>query len=252
MTVDIEKGSTGSLRSSPSAASCKDHNHWQGALDNAEMEIPTRKRGWGSSFPVVEVNVTCRELTSYPRLVVEDNEDFCRPVTKRARCSIPPKTALLVSSGGRYEAPLKSPRLQGMWSRHHIRAPLCIDLDSTYKRRPAIIRAVHFAETVLIQDIPPASAYTQEERERLWTTLADLQRDAKRNATELWFDGGDWRHATEEDQFCVWEAKNGETQLIHPYTYEVYTRQEREAEQYGSISKVSSCRDLSKMSNLIC
>lgn len=249
MTVNKQEESTDNLLSLPSEASSED-NHWQAAPsddDEDKKEIPTRKRGWGSSIPVAEVNDTCGELTPYPRLILEDNEDSCRPVTKRARCSLQQQAATV-----RYEAPMKSPRLQGMWSRHHIRAPLCINLDTSYKRRPAVIRAVHFAKTVLIQDIPPASAYTQEERDRLWTAFADLQRDAKRNATELWFDGGDWRHATEEDQFCVWEDKDGESQLIHPYTFEVYTAQKGEVEQHGSISKIPSCRDLSEMSKLIC
>ena len=258
MTTANNKQTSGSPLPSPLIASSVEIQ-LQGTTNcapDATKMITSRKRKRNGHFPM-KVNNTWDDSSPYPLFIVEDNDSSSRRVRKCVRCSIEPvqPEVTAVNPGGRYEAPLKSPHLESLWSHHVIREPPDNDVVLANKRRPVVIRAVHFAETVCIQDIPPASIYTQEERVKLWTSLAELKRNAERNAAELNFDG-DWRDAAEEEKFCVWEDKDGESTLIHPYTYEVYTSQKREAEMHGirkgSISKVSSFRDLSQMSKLVC
>ena len=76
-----------------------------------------------------------------------------------------------------------------------------------------VSRGVTFNETVRVMPIPPLTAYTPEQRFRMYANRFELRENKLRNKKEYQFDGYDWRNATEECHMAIC-PKSGE--ILHP------------------------------------
>ncbi|KAL3793214.1 hypothetical protein HJC23_000756 [Cyclotella cryptica] len=76
-----------------------------------------------------------------------------------------------------------------------------------------VSKGVTFNETVRVMPIPPVSAYTVEQRFRMYANRFELRENKLRNKKEFQFDGYDWRNATEECHMAIC-PRSGE--LLHP------------------------------------
>jgi hypothetical protein len=75
---------------------------------------------------------------------------------------------------------------------------------------------VRFQNTVTVVSIPSHRDMARHSYERIWTSLDEIQRQARRNAKEFRHDGKDWRNAPEE-QDMIHDPESGE--CIHPATW---------------------------------
>jgi hypothetical protein len=64
-------------------------------------------------------------------------------------------------------------------------------------------KGVTFNETVRVMPIPPLSAYSAEQRFRMYANRFELRENKIRNKKEFQFDGYDWRNATEECHMAI-------------------------------------------------
>lgn len=73
--------------------------------------------------------------------------------------------------------------------------------------------SVHFGTSVSVRRIPSRFDYAESVRADLWSSLRDIRENALRNEAEFSFDGAQWRHCSEEDDFFL-DKRSGS--LIHP------------------------------------
>lgn len=110
--------------------------------------------------------------------------------------------------------------------------------------------AVQFEDVVSVKEIPSHRMYPQEVRKQLWSSLKEIQANAKRNEGEFRADGDNWQTSTEEDQFQVWKNNDDKYNdlLLHPYTFQQKQLEQQEEEhrrKFTMLNKRSSFRDLS-------
>lgn len=74
-------------------------------------------------------------------------------------------------------------------------------------------KGVTFNEQVRVLPIPPISAYTSEQRFRMYANRFELRENKMRNKKEYEFDGYDWRNATEEHSMAICPMSG---ELLHP------------------------------------
>ncbi|KAL7527876.1 hypothetical protein ACHAXR_002178 [Thalassiosira sp. AJA248-18] len=74
-------------------------------------------------------------------------------------------------------------------------------------------KGVSFNEQVRVLPIPPISAYTHEQRFRMYANRFELRENKMRNKKEYEFDGYDWRNATEENYMAICPMSG---ELLHP------------------------------------
>jgi len=76
-----------------------------------------------------------------------------------------------------------------------------------------IKRGVSFNEQVRVLPIPPITAYTPEQRYKMYANRFELRENKTRNKKEYEFDNYDWRNATEENSMAVCPLSG---ELLHP------------------------------------
>jgi hypothetical protein len=76
-----------------------------------------------------------------------------------------------------------------------------------------IKRGVSFNEQVRVLPIPPITAYTHEQRYKMYANRFELRENKTRNKKEYEFDNYDWRNATEENSMAVCPLSG---ELLHP------------------------------------
>jgi hypothetical protein len=76
-----------------------------------------------------------------------------------------------------------------------------------------IVKGVSFNEQVRVLPIPPISAYTLEQRRRMYANRFELRENKVRGKKEYEFDNWDWRNATEEHSMAVCPLSG---ELFHP------------------------------------
>ena len=74
-------------------------------------------------------------------------------------------------------------------------------------------KGVSFNEQVRVLPIPPITAYTDEQRYRMYANRFELRENKLRNKREYEFDGYDWRNATEEHSMAICPMSG---ELLHP------------------------------------
>ena len=88
------------------------------------------------------------------------------------------------------------------------------DHVSTQPPPPQLIkRGVSFNEQVRVLPIPPITAYTPEQRYKMYANRFELRENKTRNKKEYEFDNYDWRNATEENSMAVCPLSG---ELLHP------------------------------------
>lgn len=87
------------------------------------------------------------------------------------------------------------------------------DDDDAGNDNTAVPKGVTFNETVRVMPIPPISAYTDEQRFRMYANRFELRENKVRNKKEFQFDGYDWRNATEEAHMAICPMSG---ELLHP------------------------------------
>jgi hypothetical protein len=85
--------------------------------------------------------------------------------------------------------------------------------NETHKPGKAKVR---FQTTVTVVTIPSHRDMDRSVLESCWTSLDEIQRNAKRNAQEYKYDGREWRTVREE-QDMIYDLKSGE--YMHPATW---------------------------------
>jgi len=92
-----------------------------------------------------------------------------------------------------------------------------VDDDDHVSTQPAvpqlIKRGVSFNEQVRVLPIPPITAYTPEQRYKMYANRFELRENKTRNKKEYEFDNYDWRNATEENSMAVCPLSG---ELLHP------------------------------------
>lgn len=76
-----------------------------------------------------------------------------------------------------------------------------------------VTKGVTFNETVRVMPIPPLTAYTAEQRFRMYANRFELRENKIRNKKEFQFDGYDWRNATEECHMAICPMSG---EILHP------------------------------------
>lgn len=76
-----------------------------------------------------------------------------------------------------------------------------------------VVKGVTFNETVRVMPIPPLTAYTAEQRFRMYANRFELRENKIRNKKEFQFDGYDWRNATEECHMAICPMSG---EILHP------------------------------------
>ena len=71
---------------------------------------------------------------------------------------------------------------------------------------------IRFHDMVSVMRIPSRYQYPKEMKRRIWSPMAEIRANAKRNSIEFAAEGWDWRQATEDDAMFV--TANGDR--IHP------------------------------------
>ena len=74
-------------------------------------------------------------------------------------------------------------------------------------------KGVSFNEQVRVLPIPPITAYTLEQRYRMYANRFELRENKVRAKKEYEFDGYDWRNATEEPHMAICPLSG---ELLHP------------------------------------
>mmetsp|Transcript_20668 Transcript_20668/g.37331 ORF Transcript_20668/g.37331 Transcript_20668/m.37331 type:complete len:241 (-) Transcript_20668:162-884(-) len=74
-------------------------------------------------------------------------------------------------------------------------------------------KGVSFNEQVRVLPIPPITAYTLEQRYRMYANRFELRENKIRAKKEYEFDGYDWRNATEEPHMAICPLSG---ELLHP------------------------------------
>jgi hypothetical protein len=74
-------------------------------------------------------------------------------------------------------------------------------------------KGVTFNETVRVMPIPPLTAYSAEQRFRMYANRFELRENKVRNKKEFQFDGYDWRNATEECHMAICPLSG---EILHP------------------------------------
>eukprot|EP00571_Detonula_confervacea_P015642 CAMPEP_0172310150 /NCGR_PEP_ID=MMETSP1058-20130122/11321_1 /TAXON_ID=83371 /ORGANISM="Detonula confervacea, Strain CCMP 353" /LENGTH=256 /DNA_ID=CAMNT_0013022917 /DNA_START=29 /DNA_END=799 /DNA_ORIENTATION=+ len=74
-------------------------------------------------------------------------------------------------------------------------------------------KGVTFNEHVRVLPIPPVSAYTPNQRFRMYANRFELRENKVRNKREYEFDNYDWRNATEEHSMAICPLSG---ELLHP------------------------------------
>ena len=77
------------------------------------------------------------------------------------------------------------------------------------------VKSVTFFERVQVRTIPSHRDLDEETRNSLYGNPDHFEQELRRNKYEFWVDGGNWRHATEEEDF--YEAEDGS--LVHPASW---------------------------------
>lgn len=83
--------------------------------------------------------------------------------------------------------------------------------------------SVSFHERVAVLEIPCHLFYDESTRQKLWSSIQEIQENADRNSYEFLVDGGpdNWETGVkEEDEFLLWHDD-----LIHPATHERYQQE---------------------------
>ena len=75
---------------------------------------------------------------------------------------------------------------------------------------------VSFHGQVSVVEIPSHRDYGEETKRRIWNSLDVIKQNRIRNTLEFYVDGGDWRNATEEENFAVMPVTG---ELVHPATW---------------------------------
>jgi len=76
-----------------------------------------------------------------------------------------------------------------------------------------VVKGVSFNEQVRVLPIPPITAYTLEQRHRLYANHFELRENKIRGKKEYEFDNWDWRNATEEHSMAICPLSG---ELLHP------------------------------------
>lgn len=84
--------------------------------------------------------------------------------------------------------------------------------DSAGPVAPAV-KAVSFNEHVRVLPIPPISAYTLNQRFRMYASRFELRENKIRNKREYEFDNYNWKNATEENNMAICPMSG---ELLHP------------------------------------
>ena len=88
------------------------------------------------------------------------------------------------------------------------------DVSTQQPLPPQLIkRGVSFNEQVRVLPIPPITAYTPEQRYKMYANRFELRENKTRNKKEYEFDNYDWRNATEENSMAVCPLSG---ELLHP------------------------------------
>lgn len=78
---------------------------------------------------------------------------------------------------------------------------------------PQLSRGVSFNEQVRVLPIPPITAYTPEQRYKMYANRFELRENKTRNKKEYEFNNYDWRNATEENSMAICPLSG---ELLHP------------------------------------
>ena len=76
-----------------------------------------------------------------------------------------------------------------------------------------VTKGVTFNETVRVMPIPPLTAYTAEQRFKMYANRFELKENKARNKKEFQFDGYNWRNATEECHMAICPLTG---EILHP------------------------------------
>jgi len=89
-------------------------------------------------------------------------------------------------------------------------APFDCDIN-----KPSKARGVSFAPTVTVQPIPHSSELSPSQRGRMFAKSSEVRRNKARNKKEFFYDGCDWRNATEERDMDVCPMTGEEVHPVH-------------------------------------
>uniref|UniRef100_A0A7R9W123 Uncharacterized protein n=1 Tax=Pseudictyota dubia TaxID=2749911 RepID=A0A7R9W123_9STRA len=98
-------------------------------------------------------------------------------------------------------------------------------------KRKRTRRRVSLKADVAVVPIPRREEYSDRIKERLWSSAAELYRNAARNAVEFASEGWNWRNVTEDEDMLV-HSVSGE--LVHPVHLQNVLQMNAEAEAGGS------------------
>jgi hypothetical protein len=62
---------------------------------------------------------------------------------------------------------------------------------------------IKFQCYVKVLEIPHRESYSPKQRKRMWNASKSIRSNAKRNRIEYEWEGREWEHAPEEDEFCI-------------------------------------------------
>lgn len=93
--------------------------------------------------------------------------------------------------------------------------------------RPPRTRTLTFHLWVAVKEIPSHRDNDPDSNGRMYTGVATLHENAKRNRREYSHDQWQWQSATEEDGFLWWlDPVTGSSEFVHPATYALYHEEE--------------------------
>jgi hypothetical protein len=115
-------------------------------------------------------------------------------------------------------------KISGDFEIHFLQHSYNDENDKTNKKRPR----VSFCESMSCIEIPSHRDYAPAVRERLWNSLAEIERHADRNTSEFQADGCNWRNCQEEEDML----KLDDGTLVHSETYWTILEEARFSESF--------------------